>query len=63
MNVLMPILVMFALMPVFRVVAVRIVNAVERASIRDEFQVPAIYAASAAVVGVVMTALWLAGVS
>lgn len=62
-NVLMPILVMFALMPVFRIVAVRVVNAVERVNMRDEFQVPAIYAASAAVVGVVMAALYMAGVS
>lgn len=63
MNVLMPILVMFAAMPILRVVAVRIVNAVERADIREEFQVPAIYAASAVVVGVVVAVLWLAGVA
>lgn len=62
-NVLMPILAMLALMPVFRIVAMRIVIAVERANMRDEFQVPAIYAASAAAVGVVMAALYLAGVS
>lgn len=63
MNVLTLILVMFASMPIFRVVAVGIVNAVERADIRAEFQVPAIYAASAVVVGVVVAVLWLAGVA